>query len=256
MKLLTNRRLELFEAAFALIFALSAVSCKETGPREYIVDDTTVIDLGAIKEADGPLEFIILYKNNTPDTLVATHSRSSCHCTTPVVNNLPIPPGEYHRIPVKYSPVYQKGAVDAQVDIRYKDGTIRSFPFMVNVIPMKHPVTDHAKYHMGRNFYTSYKILSLGILRPGQTKDMYFGLGNDTRRNMKVEFKLDGKYSERVRMSRELTMMPDGRDTLHVRFTMPLEMAPGDSVSIKVQPVINGAPTKETMTISARTNKQ
>ena len=253
MKLVTSKSILLLRAALVFSLALSFVSCKEKGPREYIVDDNTVVNIGTIKEADGPVEFVILYKNETPDTIVATHSRSSCHCTTPMVNNLPIAPGEYQRIPVKYSPSYQKGAIDAQVDILYKDKTIRSFPFIGKVIPMKHPVTDHARYHLGRDFYTSYKILTLGLLYPGETKDMYFSLGNDTRRNMKVQFQLEGEDADLIRMSRELTMMPDGRDTLHVRLTMPLDYQPGDSVSVRVQPVVNGVPTEGTMTIRALT---
>lgn len=252
MKLVTSKSIVLLRAALVFSLALPIVSCKEKGPREIIANDNAVINIGTIKEADGPVEFIILYKNDTPDTMVATHSRSTCRCTTPLVNKMPIPPGYYQRIPVKYNPTYQKGAIDAQVDIRYKDGTIKSFPFIGEVIPMKHPVTDHAKYHMGRNFYTSYKVLSLGLLNPGETKDMYFGLGNDTRRNMKVEFKLEGEKADLIRMSRGLTMMPDGRDTLHVRFTMPVDSQQGDSVVVKVQPVVNGAPTKETMTIRAK----
>ncbi len=253
MKLITNGIIAFLRPGLVLLAALAVFSCKEKGPREYIVDDNTVINIGTIKEADGPIEFVILYKNDTPDTMVATHSRSSCGCTTPMVNNLPIPPGEFHRIPIKYNPAYQKAAIDAQVDIRYKDGTIKSFPFIGTVIPMKHPVTDHARYHMGRNFYTSYKELTIGLLYPGETKEMYFSIGNDTPRNMKVEFNLEGEDADLIRMSRELTMMPDGRDTLHVRLTMPLDYHPGDSVSVRVQPVVNGIPTEETMTIRALT---
>lgn len=253
MKLVTSKSIVLLRAALVFSLALSFVSCKEKGPREYIANDNTVINIGTIKEADGPVEFIILYKNDTPDTMVAMQSRSTCRCTTPVVNKIPIPPGYYQRIPVEYNPSYQNGAIDAQVDIRYADGTIRSFPFIGKVIPMKHPVTDHAKYHMGRDFYTSYKILGLGPLYPGETKDMYFGVGNDTRRNMKVEFKLEGEDADLIRMSRELTMKPDGRDTLHVRLTMPLDSQPGDSIVVKVQPVVNGVPTEETMKIRATT---
>lgn len=253
MKLLTSRLSILFRASALIVLAASLVSCKEKGPREYIVDDNTVIDIGTIKEANGPVDFVILYKNTTPDTIYAVQSRSSCRCTTPMVNGLPIPPGYYQRIPVEYSPSYQKGAIDAQVDIRYADGVIRSFPIIGNVIPMKHPVTDHARYHMGRNFYSSYKILSLGFLKPGQTGDVYFGLGNDTPRRMKVKFELEGKDSELISMRRELEMAPDGRDTLHVRLTMPADFAPGDSVIVKVQPVVNGVPTEETMTIRAKT---
>ena len=94
MKLVTSKSIVLLRAALVFSLALSFVSCKEKGPREYIVDDNTVVNIGTIKEADGTMEFVILYKNDTPDTMVATHSRSSCHCTAPVVNNLPIPPGE------------------------------------------------------------------------------------------------------------------------------------------------------------------
>ena len=253
MKLITNGIIAFLRPGLVLLAALAVFSCKEKGPREYKADDTTVVDIGTIKEADGPYEFIVIYKNNTPDTIVAAQSRTSCGCTTPMVNNLPVPPGHYQRIPIKYNPAYRKGAIDEQVDIRYKDGTIRSFPFIGNVIPMKHPVTDHARYHLGRNFYTSYKLLSFGLLNPGETKDMYFSLGNDTRRNMKVEFKLEGDESGLIRMSRELTMMPDGRDTLHVSLTMPDGSAPGDSVVVRVQPVVNGVPTEESMTIRAKT---
>ena len=70
---------------------------------------------------------------------------------------------------------------------------------------------------------------------------------------MNVKFELEGKDSELISMRRELEMAPDGRDTLHVRLTMPADFAPGDSVIVKVQPVDNGVPTEETMTIRAKT---
>ena len=118
MKLLTNRKSIVLRVFAILFLAFSIVSCKEKGPREYIVDDTAVVNIGTIKEANGPYEFIILYKNETSDTIVAMQSRSSCRCTSPIVNGLPVPPGYFQRIPVKYDPAYQKGAIDAQVHIR------------------------------------------------------------------------------------------------------------------------------------------
>lgn len=251
MKLMTKSGEFVLKAILIVSAAFALASCKEKGPLEFKADDTTVVNIGTVKEADGPVEFTILYYNATPDTLVAAQSRSSCRCTTPRVNNRPVPPGEYQSIPVKYNPSYQKGAVDEQVDIRYTDGTIRSFPFIANVVPMKHPVTDHARYAMGRDFYSSHKVLSFGLMEPGETKEMYFSIGNDTPRKMKVAFELDGKYAGNVAMRSRVVMPRDGRDTVHVRFTMP-DLPSGDTLQVKILPVIGSAPAEQALTLKAK----
>ena len=230
---------------------LASAACAPKGPKEFIVNDNTVVDIGTIKEADGPYEFVILYKNETQDTIIAAQSRSTCRCTTPMVNNLPIPPGEYHRIPIKYNPSYQSGHIDEQVDIRYRNGVIKSFPFMGEVVPMKHPVTDHARYAMGRDFYSSRLLISLGLMDPGETKEVYFNLGNDTPRKMKVHFNLEGDYAADLKMRKDIVMLADGRDSVHIRFTMPEGVASTDSVIVKIQPVVDGKPTTESLRFKA-----
>jgi len=238
--------------AAAASLVLLAASCAPKGPKEYIVDDHTIVDIGTIKEADGPVEFVILYQNTTNDTIVARQTRTTCRCTTPIVNNKPIAPGEWQRIPITYDPAYRSGAIDGQVDIRYKDGVIRSFPFVGKVIPMKHPVTDHARYHLGRDFYAGNKLLSFGILDPGESKRVTLNVGNDTPRKMDVHFDLQGERPECVAMRRDLEMDKDGRDTLHVTFTMPESIASGDSVVLRLQPVVAGKPTEESIKVIAK----
>lgn len=241
---------------FATLAAvLMLAGCKNNGKdkiREYVVDDTTVVNLGTINEADGPIEFVFLYKNNTPDTLVAQATRTTCGCTTPMLNNMKIAPGEIQRIPIKFTPAYKKGYMDEQVDVRYTDGTIRSFPFTVTVNPMIHPITDSCRYPLGEEFYSSHKVLSMGVMEAGETKDMYFHYGNNRKEPISVRFELSGKYSEIVNMHRELMMNSEQRDTMHVKFTMPSDLAPGDSVSVIIQPYINDVATEEVLNLQAR----
>lgn len=247
------RKLMLFAALAA---ALAITGCKNKDGkgkiREYVVDDSTVVELGTINEADGPVEFVFLYKNNTPDTLVAQATRTTCGCTTPMLNNMKIPPGEYQRIPIKFTPAYKKGYLDEQVDVRYTDGSIRSFLFTVTVNPMLHPITDSCRYPLGEEFYSSHKVLSMGVMEAGDTKDIYFHYGNNRKEPISVRFELSGQYSEIVRMTRELMMNSEQRDTMHVKFTMPKDLAPGDSVRVTIQPYINDIATAETIKLEAR----
>ena len=234
----------------AACVCIAAAACQPKGPKEYIVTDTSIPDLGKVKEADGPLSFVMLYKNETNDTIVPFQFRTSCNCTSPGITNMPIAPGEYQRIEVTFKPAYKKGAFEESIDILYRDGKIRSFLFIGEVIPCVHPVTESAKYAMGLDFYSSHLKLSYGHILPGKTADMYFHIGNDSGKNMKVRFELDGEYESSVRMTRELMMRKDQRDTLHVKVTMP-ELNQDDTLKVKIQPYINDQPTDETITLTA-----
>ena len=220
------------------------------GEGEFMIEAGESVSIGTINEADGEYRFTLYMRNETADTLRPAQYRTSCGCAQSSMNNAPVPPGELQRIPIVFNPAYKKGPFEENVDIRYRDGSIRSFRIGGEVIPMIHPITESCRYAMGEEFYTSYKVLTFTAIPAGESKEMYFNYGNNTSGEMQVRFELEGENASLVSMCRSLVAGPDARDTLHVKISVPPGTPPGE-VNVTLQPVINGVRTQDHMTIRA-----
>lgn len=237
-------------AAAALL--LAACNGKKTvgsqfGPGEYLWEPGKTVDLGTINEIDGTFEFTLLYKNETGDTLVPKMWRASCGCTVPELNNAPIPPKEYHRIPMKFNPAFKKGPQQEELDILYENGEVENLFFTVDVVPYLHPIEEDRPYHLGENLYTSHKILSYGHRKRGETADFFFRYGNGSQEEVMLRFEVKGRYAERMRLRREVLLGPDQRDTMHVKIDVPAEMKRYDTLKFVIQPYMNDVPTEGTI---------
>ena len=94
----------------------------------------------------------------------------------------------------------------------------------------------------------SPKVLSSGVLRPGETGDFFFRHGNGNTRKANIVFDIPDPWKPYLRMRQPGRMKADERDTIHVKFTMPEGL---DSVDFALQPRVNGKPTEERLHIQA-----
>ena len=233
-------------AAAALLAACHGkkTAGSEFGPGEYLHEEGKYVDLGTINEIDGKVEFTIIYKNETPDTLFPVKAGASCGCTVPSPDLSPIAPGAYGRVPVVYNPAYKKGPIQEQVTIQFRDKSFLPMFFKAEVVPYLHPIEEDRPYHFGENYYTSHRVLSFGRKAPGQTGDLFFRYGNGSEKEVSLRFELEGEHTDAVRMRREVLMGPNFRDTIHVKFTMPQGMTSRDTIRIRIQPYIDDVPTE------------
>lgn len=234
-----------------LLSLLLLSACKENGGiQSYTASENVETNIGTIKEIDGPVTFRLLARNDFADTLHPVRLYTPCGCTEARFDRKPIAPGEDEVIEVTYNPAYRPGRMMEEIQVYYINSptSMRSFMIVGEVVGYNHPIEEDRPYHLGEGFYSSHRNLNFGHRRPGETADMFFRFGNGNTRKATVEFGIPDEWKDFVRMRQPGKMAADGRDTLHVKFTMPEGT---DSVSFALQPIVNGVPTEEVIRISA-----
>ena len=242
---------------FSLGFVLMALlwACAPSGGiRTFRASTSKEVDLGKIMEIDGPVTFRLLLKNEYKDTLYPVRMHTPCYCTKVRFEKDPVAPGEDEVLEVVYDPAYRPGPMMEQIQVYYTNNSptrVRIVTFKGEIIGYNHPIEEDRPYAFGSGLYMSHKVLSFGIVRPGDTADMFFRYGNGNTKASTVEFDIPQEWKPFFRLRQPGKMKADGRDTLHARFTMPMGM---DSVLFAVRPMVDGKPVEQDLTIRAYAN--
>ncbi len=238
-----------------IIAALAAmISCGPKGPRSYTAVEDKAVNIGKIKEIDGPVTFKLVAKNTFADTLFPVRISTQCGCTAAETDKRPIPPGQDEIIEITYNPAYRPGDFNYDISVMYKDSPVafRNFSFMGNVKGFTHPIEEDRPYNLGENFYSSHKVLAYGSMKPGQTRDVFFRYGNGNKKKKNITLDIPEEWKPYIRYRQPGTMKADQRDTLHVKFTLPEGI---DSVKVKIQPMVDGKPSENGITVLANLRK-
>lgn len=244
--------------AFCLC-ALALLSCAQKGPKRPLViraDENTAADFGKIMEIDGPVQATVLVRNEFSDTLYPKQVVTPCGCTAVDFDRKPVAPGEDMSFVVGYNPNYRPGPMREVIQVIYgfRGGELVSeYAITGNVIGYSHPIEEDRPYNMGGGLYTSHKVLMMGGLEPGESGRMFFRYGNGLKKSARLGFDIPEEYRPYVKLRQPGKLKADFRDTLHIRFTMPLDKQPGDTLSVVIQPLMNGKPTSGTIRIKAKT---
>lgn len=231
--------------------ALLLVACSPKDGVITIAEDG-YINLGKVKEADGPVELTCRYRNSSADTNVVFNVLTGCSCTAIVPANKVVAPGEYLSFKVTYDPAYRKGEINEGLCVRYANGNADVFYLKGNVIPCTHPMKEDCRYDLGSGLHTSYSTLFFGNNRPGDVKRMYFHVGNGNTKSARIEFKSDDPNFSSLSFRQPGKMKADQRDTIHVKFTMPDGI---DTVKFELQPYVNGKPVEKTIKVISYARK-
>lgn len=235
-----------------LLLAALAACGPKSGIREIRTADNLEADLGTIREADGPVTFRLVIRNETGDTLIPLQTYTYCGCTKVEADRTPVPPGADQRITVTYDPAYRPGRFMEEILVNYNDGkTVRSFIFKGEVIGMDHPVEEDHPYDFGGGLHLSHEVLHYGRREAGETGDIFFRYANGTDRPMDLAFLPEGDHTGAVRLRSPLHLDAGERDTLHVRFTMPEGIAPDDTLWIPIRVEANGKILDKALRIKA-----
>ena len=233
----------------ALLAAMAACTPKE-GVRTLPAKEGKDVNLGKIKEIDGPVTVRLVVKNEYPDTLYPVQLYTSCGCTKAKFDQKPVPPGADEVLEVTYNPAYRPGPMREEIQVRYLNSPVqlRTFAIKGEVIGFKHPIEEDRPYAYGEGLYMSHLIMHYGALRPGETGDFFFRHGNGNTRKATVTFDIPEAWRPYLRMRQPGKMKADERDTIHVKFTMPSGL---DTVEFALQPRVDGEPTEEVLTVRA-----
>lgn len=235
----------------AFLLILGAASCT-SAPKTYVYDpENPYINLGKINEIDGPVSFDVVVKNNFPDTLYPLRTAVECSCTTLDVYYEPVPPGGSITLHTTYDPAYRKGPQGESAAIYFKGNVTALFEIQADVVPYNHVITEDHPYAYGHDLYMSHKMLPFGRVAPGETRDIYFRIGNGSTKKAKIELVPEGDDTGSVRFRQPGKVAADWRDTIHVKFTMPENKVADDTVRFSIQPLVNGEPTDVAMTVFA-----
>ena len=234
---------------FLLALLLMAAACgSRDGIRTIRTAEGQDANLGTIKEIDGPVTVRLLIRNDFPDTLYPVQLHTPCGCTSARFDQKPVAPGADEVLEVTYNPAYRPGPMREEIQVRYVNSPVRVRTFTISgkVVGFNHPIEEDRPYAYGEGLYMSHKILSYGQLRPGETGDFFFRYGNGNTRKATVTFDIPEEWQPYVRMRQPGRMKADGRDTLHVKFTMPEGI---DSAAFSLQPRVDGRKTEEVLSV-------
>lgn len=232
----------------ALVIAVAA--CRQGGakaPAEIIADEGIDADFGLIPEQDGPRQIMLLIPNNSADTLYPVDFYTRCLCTEVHLDRRAVAPGAMQKVQVIYNPAYRGGVFMEEIQLFYAGGMMKSIVFKGEVIPCEHPVEENYPYDYGDGLHMTHSALHFGLLKAGERGDIF--LRYTTEQKSTLTFEAIGPYAANLSFRN-----PDSgheSDSLHFRFTMPEGLAPSDTLIFKVQPYLDGKPTKEQLTIKA-----
>lgn len=237
---------------FLTLLLLWAVASCTNGPKTYTYDSQNpFIDLGTIKEIDGIVAFDVLVKNETNDTIMPLRAATICSCTTVDVYFEPMAPGQTITMHCTYDPSYRKGPQEEAAALYFDGAAPAHFGIKADVVPFNHDIKEDHPYDLGLDLHTSHRLLPFGRVAPGESKEMFFRFGNGSTKKANIQFIPDEEGAGTVKFRQPGKVAADWRDTIHVKFTMPADKVPGDTVRFNIHPTVNGQETETKMEVYA-----
>lgn len=235
-----------------VIMSSASCSCGHDD-RMFCVSDGTTIDIGRIKESCGPHHFRLAVMNSSNDTLHPSGYRSSCRCISADIDRgIVVAPGTEYIFNAVYNPAGHAGKTNGYICLLYSNGMTAEIGINAEVIPCRHPIEEEHPYDFGEGLHMSHRLLHFGKMRAGDCGEVYFHIANSLKNKADIRFSTDtDTYTGCIRMRQPGRMDADSRDTIHVKFTMPVDAVPGDTVTVRLQPSVDGRKTAHSLTVIA-----
>lgn len=230
----------------SLITAILLFPCCSSGePKTVRAAEDGTIRLGKIKEERGAVRLRVLVANGTGEKTTIKKFSTDCRCTTLKPSVSSAGNGEDFVIDLIFDPAYRVGKVREGFHLWLANGVIKDFALEANVVPCPHPMDEEFRYALSGGLWLSHIRIPFGKMEAGQDGELVIGIGNGSGRKTTVDLAPEGPYAGSVSLRRPLRLKNGGRDTLSVRFTMPSDIQPGDTLWIPVQPYMDGKATEE-----------
>jgi len=210
------------------------------------------VDLGTVQESEGPVHFNIIIPYYGEENVAPLKSSVSCRCLS-IDGFDPMESVADKDITVQctFDPAYRIGQEKEEAYVLFSNKRMLSIHLQVDVVPCKHPIEEDHPYQLGEGLCTSHKLLHFGRFAPGETRDMFFNIANSKDNSVTIAFETRGEVKGSLRLRQPGKVEADWRDTLHVKFTMPSDAQPSDTIRFSLQPVVDGVETVTPIQITA-----
>ena len=115
--------LRIFLLALAAVLGIATAGAKDLpGQKVGVSFAELAYDFGNVSEDGEPVVHEYTYSNVGDSPVTVLWAKASCGCTMPKYERKPLRPGEKATIRVKFIPKGQKGEVDKDVSIQFRNG--------------------------------------------------------------------------------------------------------------------------------------
>lgn len=227
------------------VFCCSSLWGQTSSP--VLVFEERVFDFGEIEEAKGKVNHTFIFKNESDKSVVITGVRSGCGCIASEYTAEPIPVGGKGKVTVTFDPKYRPGFFSKEVVVMTNQGNQRSRIWVKGtVLPMKHPVEEDYPYHFGDGLFLNRKVLALGKVKKGTSKQIELGYTNDTNQSMNLTFLVEENKSHLI-YTNPGEVVANGRGKIVFTYQAPKHL--NGEIRFPVYPVINGNKVGESILI-------
>jgi hypothetical protein len=221
----------------------------QQGPLHFAVPEW---DFGEIREEAGPVTHTFEFTNTGSAPVAIDRVTASCGCTTPDYPKTPIAPGAKAHIKVTFDPMGLPGDNSKIVTIVSGGGTHRNYlTVSARVTPRPRTVEEDYPHDMGGGVRLSTTLVTHRSVARGNASSMTTKWINTADRALTLAFNLD-EVSGRLDIHSPATLCAGCRG--EITFTYDLSntaVAVYGPLHDVVRPVIDGAPSKKTIYVSA-----
>ncbi len=216
---------------------------------QSIVFRERVYNFGTIQEKDGKVSHVFEFKNQSREVVEISDINSGCGCIGKVMTPGPIAPGATGKITIIFNPAYNEGFFSKEIVVLSKNNTEYNRIWVEgNIIPMLRPVTDEYPYSFSSNLYLRLKVLALGYMVPGQTKEMALHYANDSNEEMDLRFEMKAAGGW-ISYTNPGKIKPKEKGVMYIKYCLPWYSLSDEQAELV--PVVNGKRLHETVVIKA-----
>lgn len=212
-----------------------------------IAFEERVYNFGTIKEANGKVSHTFVFQNKGKTPVTVSEVNTGCGCIGKVVTAGPIKPGGKGKVTITFDPGYKSGFFSKEIVVFSNNNKQYNRIWVEGVIePMEHPVENDYPYSFGSGLFLRLKVLALGYLKPGETREMDLHYANSTDKEMTLRFEPNSNIGG-LKIASPGKLKPKERGIIRVSFTMP----PTNSTEmlLRLFVYVNNSRLKETLDI-------
>ncbi len=212
-----------------------------------------VYNFGTIKEEKGKISHTFVFQNKGNAPVTIDEVNTGCGCIGKVVTAGPVKPGGKGKVTITFDPSYKAGFFSKEIIVFSNKRQDYSRIWVEGVIePMEHPVEDEYPYNFGNGLYLRLKVMALGYLKPGETKQMELHYTNNTDKEMTLRFAPEGNQRGLL-FANPGKIAPKAKGVVRFSYSMPKDAS--DDVSVRLFPYVNEKRLGQTVELKALHDK-
>jgi hypothetical protein len=236
-----------------LLFLVSVIGLihplRSQTPSEIIAFEERVHNFGKIQEEKGKVSHTFIFENKGKTPVEIEEVNSSCGCIGKLTTKGPVKPGAKGKVTITFDPSYKSGFFSKEIVVLSNKGQHYNRIWVEGVIdPMEHPIEDDYPYNFGSGLYMRLKVMALGYMKPGETKEIELHYANSTGKEMILQFK-PGSDVTGLKFTGPGKLQPNERKVIKFSYTMP--SSGNKDVLLKLFVYVNNKKQKETLDLRA-----